>query len=255
MSFVRPIYHRIRSRSTTRWRLFWLRRAGTRRFGRLAAWLACRHAPPYHSRAYLAGLVANGFIAPTARVAHAAMQRGAHVYLGDGVNVLQSSGGGPVVLGNRVHLYGNVFVETGLGAAIRIGEGTHIQPGCHLHAYLSDLEIGREVEIAPNCGFYTYNHGMAPGVTIMSQPLESKGGIRVGDFSWIGYGAVILQGVTIGEGAVIAAGAVVAGDVPPNAIAAGVPARVVRYRDGRPNPSKPGVQAHEPPHLMAATAS
>ncbi|HLP78588.1 MAG TPA: hypothetical protein VK327_16910, partial [Candidatus Paceibacterota bacterium] len=46
----------------------------------------------------------------------------------------------------------------------------------------------------------------------------------------IGHGATVLQGVTIGEGAVIAAGAVVVHDIPDNAIAAGVPARVVRYR-------------------------
>ena len=44
----------------------------------------------------------------------------------------------------------------------------------------------------------------------------------------IGSGAVILCGVTIGEGAVIGAGAVVTRDVEPNAVVAGVPARLVR---------------------------
>ena len=44
----------------------------------------------------------------------------------------------------------------------------------------------------------------------------------------IGFGAVILKGVTIGDGAVIAAGAVVTQDVPSRCLAAGVPARVVR---------------------------
>ncbi len=58
----------------------------------------------------------------------------------------------------------------------------------------------------------------------------SRGDITVGDDVWIGQNAVILSGVTIGRGAVIAAGAVVSKDVPPYAIAGGVPAKVIRYR-------------------------
>ena len=46
----------------------------------------------------------------------------------------------------------------------------------------------------------------------------------------MGYGATILSGVTIGDGAVIGAGTVVVKDVPPYAIVAGNPARLVRYR-------------------------
>ena len=58
----------------------------------------------------------------------------------------------------------------------------------------------------------------------------SKGDIIVDDDVWIGYGATILSGVHIGQGAVVAAGAVVAEDIPPYAIAGGVPARVIKYR-------------------------
>ena len=59
---------------------------------------------------------------------------------------------------------------------------------------------------------------------------SSKGDVRIGNDVWIGMGALILSGVTIGDGAVIAARAVVSGDVPPYAIVAGNPARVVRMR-------------------------
>lgn len=59
---------------------------------------------------------------------------------------------------------------------------------------------------------------------------DSKGDIVVGDDVWIGYRATIMSGVTIGQGAIIAAGAVVTKDVPPYAIVAGVPAKVVKYR-------------------------
>lgn len=55
--------------------------------------------------------------------------------------------------------------------------------------------------------------------------------IAVGDYAWIGAGAIILPGVTIGEGAVVAAGAVVTKDVAPRMIVAGNPARVLRSVD------------------------
>lgn len=53
---------------------------------------------------------------------------------------------------------------------------------------------------------------------------------RIGHDTWIGHGAQIKPEVTIGDGAVVAAGAVVTRDVPPYAIVAGVPARVIRFR-------------------------
>jgi maltose O-acetyltransferase len=54
--------------------------------------------------------------------------------------------------------------------------------------------------------------------------------VVIGDHAWIGYRALVLPGVTIGEGGVVAAGAVVTKDVPPYAIVAGNPARVVGQR-------------------------
>lgn len=47
---------------------------------------------------------------------------------------------------------------------------------------------------------------------------------------WIGYGALLIGGVHIGNGAIVAAGAVVTKDVPPYAIVAGVPAKIIKYR-------------------------
>jgi phosphonate metabolism protein (transferase hexapeptide repeat family) len=54
--------------------------------------------------------------------------------------------------------------------------------------------------------------------------------VSIGNDVWIGHGAVVLAGRTIGDGAVIAAGAVVTKDIPAYAIAAGVPARIVKMR-------------------------
>ena len=52
----------------------------------------------------------------------------------------------------------------------------------------------------------------------------------IGNDVWIGHGVTIKQGVVIGDGAVIGAGAVVTKDIPPYAIAVGVPARVIKFR-------------------------
>ena len=54
--------------------------------------------------------------------------------------------------------------------------------------------------------------------------------VVLGNDVWIGHGAVVLPNVTIGDGAAVGAGAVVSRDVPPFAIAVGVPARVLRFR-------------------------
>lgn len=56
----------------------------------------------------------------------------------------------------------------------------------------------------------------------------------IGSDVWIGYRAIVMQGVTIGHGAVIGAGSVVTRDVPPYAIVAGAPARLLRYRFEEP---------------------
>ncbi len=59
---------------------------------------------------------------------------------------------------------------------------------------------------------------------------QTRGAILVEDEVWIGFGAIILSGVTIGKGAIIAAGAVVSRNVPAYAIAGGNPAVVIKYR-------------------------
>jgi acetyltransferase-like isoleucine patch superfamily enzyme len=63
------------------------------------------------------------------------------------------------------------------------------------------------------------NH--APGVPKMT---------TVGHDVWIGHSAIILSGVTIGDGSIVGAGSVVTKDVPPYAVVAGNPAKLVRSR-------------------------
>lgn len=59
---------------------------------------------------------------------------------------------------------------------------------------------------------------------------QCLGDLTIGHDVWIGFRAVLLGGVTVGHGAVVGAGAVVTRDVPPYAVVAGNPARVLRQR-------------------------
>ena len=109
---------------------------------------------PYHSRAFLADLNPRGFVAHTAALSHPDIHLGANVYIGDNVVAFRFKDGGAVEVHDRVHLYGDTFLHTGSGGRIAIGAGTHIQPGCHIAAFISEITVGRNVEIASGCAFY-----------------------------------------------------------------------------------------------------
>ena len=64
----------------------------------------------------------------------------------------------------------------------------------------------------------------------ITEAWDNKGDIVIGNDVWIGYEAIIMQGVTIGDGAVIGSRAVVTKDVPPYTIVGGVPAKPIRKR-------------------------
>lgn len=125
-----------------------------------------------------------------------------------------------------------------------MGQGTYGVP--RVETYANDdtgLIIGAYTSIAKRATFIL--GGNHPSDRVTTFPLRimhglpgagsdgypySKGDIWVGSDVWIGYGALVLSGVTIGDGAMVAARSVVSADVPPFAIVAGAPARVLRYR-------------------------
>ena len=198
--------------------------------GRIATRLAICFAPPYYGRCYLARLNPKGYIAPNAIVHHNSFHFGPNIFIGDRVVIYQDKDGGSVEFGERVHIYGETFIQTGSGGSLKIGDHSHIHPRCQISAYKSNIYIGNEVQIAPNCAFYPYNHGIEPGKLIQVQPLQSKGDIVVGDGAWLGFGVIVSDGVRIGNGSVVGAGSVVTDDIPDGGIAVGVPARVVKMR-------------------------
>ena len=186
--------------------------------------------PPYYGRCYLANFNEIGYISHLATIHHENLHIGKHVFIGDRVTIYKDEEGDSVEIGDCVHLHQETYIQTGKGGSVRIGKDTHIQTRCQFSAYKASIIIGCNVEIAPGCAFYPYNHGIQPGRLISRQPLTSKGDIIVGDDVWIGFGVIILSGVKIGNGAVVAAGSIVTHDIPSDAVAMGAPARVVHTR-------------------------
>jgi acetyltransferase-like isoleucine patch superfamily enzyme len=112
---------------------------------------------------------------------------------------------------------------------VSLGEYSFLGRGTELDCAES-IVVGRHVLVAPGVFITDHSHGMAPGSLMATQPCPAKA-VVIEDDVWLGAHSVVLPGVTIGSGAVVAAGAVVTRDVAPRAVVAGVPARLLRYRD------------------------
>ena len=120
-------------------------------------------------------------------------------------------------------------------AVLKIGEYVFIGKGTEFDV-METLTIGDHAVIAPNCFITDHNHGISPELRIDRQPCIPKR-VTIGEDVWLGAGVTILPGVTIGDGAVVGANAVVTGDVPPMGIVAGIPAKLLRYRNAEALPS------------------
>jgi maltose O-acetyltransferase len=91
---------------------------------------------------------------------------------------------------------------------------------------VATVTIGDDVQIGPNVQLLTALHPVAAGPR--RDKWEAARPVTIGDNVWLGGGAIVLPGVTIGDNTVVGAGAVVTRDLPPDVVAVGNPARVVR---------------------------
>ena len=122
---------------------------------------------------------------------------------------------------------------------ISVGINTYGDLNVNSSNYNSRLIIGNYCSIASEVSFLLNSEHPINNIStypfkvkIMGADCESlsKGDIIVDDDVWIGHRAIIMSGVHIGQGAVIGAGAVVTRDVPPYAVVAGVPAKIIKMR-------------------------
>ena len=129
-----------------------------------------------------------------------------------------------------------MFFETCEGGTIRLGRHVRVNAGTVLVSY-AGVTIGDECLIGEYVSIRDADHGSVPGTPMRSQP-HTKAAIRIGRDVWIARGAAVLKGVTIGDGAIIAANSVVTKDVPAMAVVGGIPARVLKYRNGQEAPAE-----------------
>ncbi len=134
-----------------------------------------------------------------------------------------------VRIGTHAHIMGPV-VFTGDGSPDLLSIGDHSMVSGPLHVDLgARVAIGRRVHIGHYTLLLTNTHAVG-GPEERCGELRSAA-ITIEDGVWLGARVTVLPGITIGRGAVVAAGAVVTSNVPPNTMAAGVPARIVKVFD------------------------
>lgn len=117
-----------------------------------------------------------------------------------------------------------------LGSCINLSIGY----GCHINenVFIQAAKIGNYVLLAPNVSLLGNSHVHSDvSLPIVSQGETDIEPVVVCDGAWLGRNVIVMPGIKIGENAIVGAGAVVTNDIPDYAVAVGVPARIVKYRN------------------------
>lgn len=126
-------------------------------------------------------------------------------------------------------IYPGVWISppTGLvvGDEVDLARGVIITSG-------GGVEIGDRTLIGYRTMILSSNHVVGARETRIFGSGHEKRRVVIGADAWVGAGVVVLPGVTIGHGAVVGGGSVVAKSIPDFAIAAGNPAKVLKFRGG-----------------------
>lgn len=151
---------------------------------------------------------------------------GKRLSVGRGVRV-STTRGARWEIGDRVTLGTGVILSVGKRADIIIGNDVRI-----MHYTLIGVESSMSIEdraqIGEQCSIRDHDHDTS-AFSMQAAPVICSP-VSIGEDSWIGRGVAVLKGSKVGNGAIVGANAVVRGDIPQNAIAVGIPARVVKSR-------------------------
>jgi maltose O-acetyltransferase len=130
-------------------------------------------------------------------------------------------------IGHGTLMYGFPVLSgpRGLQRNLRIGQYCRFNVGCFIDLG-APVRFGDHISIGHQVMLLTTSHEISQ-VERRTGPVTRQP-IEIGDGAWLGARCTIMPGVTVGAGAVVAAGALVTRDVPPNAVVAGVPAKVMR---------------------------
>lgn len=112
-------------------------------------------------------------------------------------------------------------------AHLRLRKGCNVSSHCRIASETS-VDIGESTLIAAYCYIGPGNHRVnSEGKPQISEGMELKGGVKIGNNCWIGTRATILDGVTIGDNVIIGAHSLVKDNIPSGAIAVGTPAKII----------------------------
>ena len=143
---------------------------------------------------------------------------------------------GDFIIGDRVRLASRpvpLEIYVGASARLSIGSRVFINHGTSIAA-TQQVTIGERATIGPHCIIMDSDfHRLEPDRRDETPPSRP---VCLGENVWLGARVIVMPGVTIGQNTVVGAGSVVTRTLPPNVIAAGVPARVVRALPGAAEP-------------------
>lgn len=125
--------------------------------------------------------------------------------------------------GKNCYITPNFFCD--YGCNIELEDNVYFNANCVV-LDCAKVKIGENTLIGPNVQLYTPIHPL--DIKSRNSGFESAKPITIGKNCWLGGSVVVLPGVNIADGCVIGAGAVVTKDIPPNSLAVGNPARVIR---------------------------
>jgi carbonic anhydrase/acetyltransferase-like protein (isoleucine patch superfamily) len=152
------------------------------------------------------------------------------VEIGEGarltLNLAIIGDGARIEIGRGCQLNGFAAIRSS-GAVLVFGAGTTMVNGSLQLHEAGEIRIGEDCMIA-NQVYVSLSDVHPIHDRTTGERINPAASVHVGDHVWLGLRCMVMKGSRIGRGAVVAAGAVVSGEVPDHAIAAGVPARVVR---------------------------
>lgn len=131
-------------------------------------------------------------------------------------------------VGKWVTYYPGISIKTGRN--LILGDYVDVSAGVRLETD-GGLEIGERTLIGFGAMILTGNHEIPKDKMPIFYGRNMRKKVTIEKDVWIGGKSIILPGVNIGEGSIIAAGSVVTKDVPPFTIVAGVPAKIIKYRN------------------------
>lgn len=159
--------------------------------------------------------------------------------IGDTARILNSGDRSDrILIGKNTRIEGELFIFPH-GGQLVIGDWCFVGPGTRIWSACNIL-IGNRVLISHNCTIVdslthpinaNKRHLQFRDILTTGHPKIIDLGeqpVKIDDDVWIGAGSTILRGVNIGCASIVGAGSVVTSDVPPHAIVAGNPARIVR---------------------------